>query len=241
MVEEGIAVRYCLLQGAGRVMVPYASRTGTLRNLAALRHRGWHLLVSAAGEWRSEGFNYAIDNGAFTAFLEYQAGKRAQNLLDLDLFERCIDRMGGKADWILLPDIVGEGEASLALSIEWAPRVRARKGLQNVPLYLAVQDGMEAGELHNRVLEFLLSGAVQGIFVGGSTEWKLSTILFWGKIARRFSLKLHVGRVNTTKRISLCAAAGAHSFDGTSATMFSVNLPKLDGARRQPDMFVGEH
>lgn len=52
-------------------MIAYASRTGTRRNLDALRGAGWRLLVSATGVHRHEGFRYAIDNGAWTA---YQAG-----------------------------------------------------------------------------------------------------------------------------------------------------------------------
>lgn len=39
-------------------MVSYASRTGTRRNLAAMRGAGWRLLVSAAGVLRTEGFEH---------------------------------------------------------------------------------------------------------------------------------------------------------------------------------------
>jgi hypothetical protein len=45
-------------------MAGYASRTGTRRNLAALRDAGWRLLVSAEAELRTEGMRYALDNGA---------------------------------------------------------------------------------------------------------------------------------------------------------------------------------
>lgn len=220
-------------------MIAYASRTGTIRNLDALKARGWRLLVSASGEIRTEGMPYAIDNGAFRAWLEWKAGRQPVNLLDVDRFVRAVDQLGAGADWIVLPDIVGEGRASLDLSISWSTRAREREGLESVPLYLAVQDGMEIDPLFTELAEFLSCGRVQGLFVGGTTEWKEATLPFWGKVARWFDLKLHVARVNTTRRISLCLAAGAHSFDGTSATMFSVNLPKLDGARRQIDLFAG--
>ncbi len=221
-------------------MIPYASRTGTIRNLDALRGRNWRLLVSATGDWRPEGFPYAIDNGAFTAFLEWKSGKRTENLLDVDLFVGCIDQLGSGADFIVAPDIVADGEKSLGLSERWLPLMRARKGLADVPIYLAVQDGMDKGDLYDRVCMLAASGAIQGIFVGGETAWKESTILFWGRFKLLYGVKLHIARVNTTRRIALCAAAEADSFDGTSATMYSVNLPKLDGARRQPDLFVGE-
>lgn len=222
-------------------MIPYASRTGTIRNLAALRAAGWHLLVTATGDHRHEGFPYAIDNGAYRAFLEFQAGRAAENMLDLELFVRLVDRMGAGADWILAPDIVGEGARSLDLSLAWVPLVRARDGAADVPILLAVQDGMESGELFARVEHAVSSRLVQGLFVGGTVGWKLSTLATWGQLRRRHGCLLHVGKVNTTKRINLCASVGATSFDGTSATMFSINLPKLDGARRQPDMFVGDY
>ena len=91
-------------------MICYASRTGTRRNLAALRSRGWRLLVSRAGVWRTEGFpQYALDNGAWA---DYQAGRD----FDEDSFERLIDKLGAKADWIVLPDIVAGGLRSLDLS-----------------------------------------------------------------------------------------------------------------------------
>jgi hypothetical protein len=53
-------------------MVGYASRTGTRRNLAALRDAHWRLLVSAKGELRTEGIRYALDNGAWSAFVQQQ-------------------------------------------------------------------------------------------------------------------------------------------------------------------------
>jgi hypothetical protein len=221
-------------------LIPYASRTGTLRNLDALRRRKWRLLISATGEWRTEGFPYALDNGAYTAWQEWKAGKRAENLLDLDLFVGLVRLLGPGADFIVLPDIVGEGAKSLALSTEWAPHVRAMPRMECVPLYLAVQDGMDQGELYERVCELAESGAIQGIFVGGETAWKESTVLFWGQFKRLYGLKLHVARVNTTRRVFLCIAADADSIDGTSATVFSVTLPKLDGAIRHRDFFAGE-
>lgn len=36
-----------------------------------------------------------------------------------------------------------------------------------------------------------------------------------------------------------CVAAGADSFDGSSASRFATTLPLLDAARRQPDLLAG--
>jgi hypothetical protein len=194
-------------------MVSYASRTGTRRNLAAMRAAGWRLLVSAKGVLRTEGMPYALDNGAWTAF---QQGEPFDELA----FGRAVDLLGESADWIVLPDIVAGGMASLEFSLRWMER------LKGIPtrLLLAVQNGMEPDDVRE-----LLSPAV-GLFVGGDTQWKLATVNTWGQLARRRNCYMHVGRVNSAKRIALCAAAGAHSVDGTSATRFEKTLAPLDAA-----------
>ncbi len=109
----------------------YASRTGTRRNLSALRAAGWRLMVSARGVLRSEGFRYALDNGAWTA---YQKGQP----FDQGAFLRALDLLGEGADFIVVPDIVAGGRQSLDFSLEWLPHLLPLR----VPLLLAVQDGM---------------------------------------------------------------------------------------------------
>lgn len=83
-----------------------------------------------------------------------------------------------------------------------------------------------------------LVGPDLGIFIGGSTEWKLATARTWGLLAIERAAWCHMGRVNSTRRIGVCLGAGIHSFDGSSASRFAVNVPKLDGARRQGDFRV---
>lgn len=53
-------------------LVGYASRTGTRRNLATLQDADWRLLVSAKGALRTEGMRYALDNGAWSAFVQQE-------------------------------------------------------------------------------------------------------------------------------------------------------------------------
>ena len=85
-------------------------------------------------------------------------------------------------------------------------------------------------------LVHIVTGRV-GIFVGGTTEWKLSTLLDWGRFAATSGCWLHVGRVNTTRRIALCAAAGADSSDGSSAVQFPSTEGKLRRASTQADLY----
>jgi hypothetical protein len=200
----------------------YASRTGTRRNLDALRDAGWGLLVSRAGAWRTEGFDhYVLDNGAWA---DFQAGRA----FDEDAFEQLVDRLGARADWIVLPDIVAGGLASLNLSIRWLNRC-----LSACPMALiAVQDGMQEADLAPLV------GHSVGVFLGGSTEWKLANMLRWGVFCAERGVHYHVARVNTERRIWLAAASGADSIDGSSATRYAVTLPMLDRAMRQEDLFA---
>jgi len=198
-------------------MVAYASRTGTKRNLAALRAAGWRLMVSAKGRHRTEGFPYALDNGAWWA---HQTGLPFDSVAFWEVYRR----FGDGADFVVLPDIVGGGLRSLVFSLRWRARMEWR-----CPQLLAVQDGMTPA----LVATFVDVGPDLGIFVGGTTEWKERTLPAWGKLAKARGAYLHVGRVNTARRIELCALVGAHSFDGSSASRYVATLPLLDGARRK--------
>ncbi len=204
-------------------MIGYASRTGTRRNLDALRRAGWRLMVSAKGPLRPERFRYALDNGAWTAF---QRGEP----FDVPAFEKAVALLGPGADWIVLPDIVAGGLASLRFSLGWLEALRDRPKLRGARYLLAVQNGMEPPHIASLV------GPEISIFVGGDTPWKLATMVAWARLAHECGATCHVGRVNTVRRIRLCAAAGADSFDGSGVSRFASALPPLDLARRQPDI-----
>jgi hypothetical protein len=166
---------------------------------------------------RAEGFPYVIDNGAWTAFKQGRP-------FDPDPFLRLLDKMGADADWVVVPDVVDGGLESLAMSVEWLPRLR---GLR---LMIPVQDRMEDADLAP-----LLSPDV-GIFIGGTDAWKEATAARWAQLARRHGARCHMGRVNSIRRIIVASAAGCDSFDGSGPSRFSMELPKLDGARRQQSM-----
>jgi hypothetical protein len=95
------------------------------------------------------------------------------------------------------------------------------------------KDGMEESD----VRPFL--GERVGLFVGGSTAWKLATLAQWARLGREVGCWVHVGRVNSSRRIAACAGVGATSFDGTSVSRFAKTLRPLDAARRQLSLGVG--
>lgn len=202
-------------------MIAYASRTGTRRNLRALHAAGWRQLV-APGQRPTWTRGWMLDNGAWSA---HQHGKR----LDEAAFLRHLVAWGRHADMVVAPDIVAGGRESLTMSMRWhfACAYNCRRVL------VAVQDGIEASDLDDVPL-----GHRTGIFVGGTTAWKLATLRQWGELARRRGCWLHVGRVNSSRRIRMCQDAGAHSFDGTGPTRFAAVVARLDPALRQGHLFA---
>ena len=186
---------------------------------------GWGLLVSRAGEWRTEGFEDVVgDNGAWA---DFQAGRG----FDEDGFERFLDWFAAQPvapQWIVLPDIVAGGLKSLELSLRYQNRCLAITPL----VLIAVQDGMRPADLEPLV------GRNVGVFLGGSTGWKLDTMAHWGSFCAERGIYYHVARVNTERRIWMAVAAGADSVDGSSGSRFASTIPMLNRALHQQDLFA---
>jgi len=202
-------------------MIPYASRTGTKTTLAALRAAGWGLLVSATGVQSREGFDvWCLDNGAWTA---HQTGQE----WDANLFTKLCDKLGDGAQFVVVPDIVGGGLDSLQLSLSWLPSLDhvAQRRL------IAVQDGMVPDDVRPYLNERV------GVFVGGTTDWKINSMPAWGKLAKVTNTYLHIGRVNTSRRIMLCKDCGADSFDGSGVSRFPSELRRLNNEVKQQYLF----
>lgn len=188
-------------------ILPYASRTGTKVNLDAMRSAGWRLLVTAGADLRTEGFaNYALDNGAWGCYTRGELFNTRRFVSAL----KWAEKQEHKPDWIVAPDLVGCGLRSLAVSRLW---------LDVLPFYssnilIPAQDGMLPGDL------LPLVGPKVGIFLGGTTPWKLETGAVWGELSKETNCWFHVGRVNSQMRLDLCRSWGAHSFDGSGASRF---------------------
>jgi hypothetical protein len=207
-------------------MIGFASHSGNKLNTATLTFHGWGVMIApSTAHPPSPGVRYAIDNGAWTAFCKKQE-------FDDRAFIRLVERHGAGADFVIVPDIVAAGMRSLDFSLSWLPR------LERFPrLLIAVQDGMNEQTIAN-VLS-LRPGL--GIFLGGSTEWKLKTMYDWGRVARSGKWYYHVGRVNTVRRIRLCEEAGADSFDGSGVTKyFEDKFDRLNAARQQRSLLRPE-
>jgi exonuclease SbcC len=158
--------------------------------------------------------------------LQAEANGLAVELDGFSATQRRADRLSDEvSQWKLLAKGLGN-DGVIALTIDDAgPALPSQ-------LLIAVQNEMQLDD----VAPYL--SPVVGIFIGGSTEWKEATAEPWGHLARRRNCHLHVGRVNSARRIHICAAAGADSFDGSGPSRFSNALPRLDRATRQPDLFA---
>lgn len=190
--------------------------------MTVMRAHGWRLLLTPDTVIRAHrqvppGWSYALDNGAWGCY-------QRDVPFDFDVFGQLVEAHGADADWVVAPDIVAGGAASLRLSLSWLPRL---PGLR----LIAVQDGMTPPDVAPHI------GPSVGIFLGGSTEWKLQTMRAWGQLAAG-RCYFHVARVNTARRIRYCQDAGADSFDGTSPSRFAVSTPKLTAAVRQQHLFT---
>lgn len=115
------------------------------------------------------------------------------------------------------PDVVGDAAATLSRSAPMLPRLREA----GYPAALAAQNGLE--HLPVPWDEF------DALFLGGDTAWKL------GQHARRLTADakahgkwVHMGRVNSRRRLQIAAHMGCDSADGTYlAHAPDQNLPRL--------------
>ncbi|EFL12651.1 predicted protein [Streptomyces sp. AA4] len=118
--------------------------------------------------------------------------------------------------WVTVPDVPFDAHATLRKFADWAPLI------PHLPLAFCVQDGAEAAGIP---FEF---PNLAGLFMAGSTEYKLSSEM--AEICRegkRRGLLIHGGRVNTRKRIRYMLSLGVvDSIDGTAFDKYrDANLP----------------
>lgn len=124
--------------------------------------------------------------------------------------------------------VVGDARGTLEQFPDWSREIREA----GYPVALVAQDGLE------QMLDQVPWPLMDALFIGGSTEWKLSD---GARIciaeARQRGKLTHMGRVNSFGRLAKAAAMLADTADGTFL-MFAprTNLPRLlswlDGVNR---------
>ena len=129
-----------------------------------------------------------------------------------------VDRYGPhRFLFAVAPDVPFDARATLAESLPWLANIRQL----GIPAAFAAQDGSEAGLIPWEEIDVL--------FLAGSTAWKV------GPAAQRLAqeasergLAVHMGRVNSRRRLRIAEAFGCSTCDGTYLAFGpDRNLPRL--------------
>lgn len=158
--------------------------------------------------------HFAIDNGCYRGF-------------DRDKFRRLLDKHYSRRHlcrWVALPDVVASARRTLEAFEHWQHIVPGWKKA------LVAQDGIE-----NLPIPW---GSLDAIFIGGSTEWKLSRhaadVIRTAKICGKW---VHVGRVNTPGRMEYFEDIGADSTDGSGLSRYTWMRQRIYDAATKPTLF----
>jgi len=147
---------------------------------------------------------WALDNGAFAAW------RRGDPEFPAEQFRTHLEwgaRQATMPVWAVVPDRVAQGPTSLDYSTEWLTGGE----LPGWPWYLAVQDGMPT----DMVRDVARATAVAGLFVGGSTEFKVSTAAMWVEVADSLGIACHWGRASRMSWATYASEIGCTSCDTT--------------------------
>jgi hypothetical protein len=157
---------------------------------------------------------FAIDNGAFGRF-------------NPEGFRKCLAKHYDRRHlcrFVAAPDVVGSARRTLEAFDFWREELpRWRKAL-------VAQDWIESLPIPWRDID--------AIFIGGSTEWKLSKhaadVIRAAVICGKW---VHVGRVNTPARFEYFEELGADSIDGTGLARYSWMREAIYRAAHEPNLF----
>lgn len=174
---------------AGRLAGMYPGRVGHLYSPNGFRQRPYAV-------------PYALDNGRF-ALMQGKEWDEPTFLAMLDSVRWYVHRGDGTRHepmFVTVPDVPGDHDATADEWERWHPQLRERMPL--MPLAFVAQDGCQA-----------IPDEADWVFVGGSTAWKWGSenIERWASCGK----PCHVGRVNGSRGLWRCHAAGVRSCDGT--------------------------
>jgi hypothetical protein len=182
------------------VTLVYLSGCAAYSRLEAQVAKGIGLMLTPLAGYRPAWIErvpaWAADTGCF----------KQGDAFDLGRYFDWLDRMGGRDTCLFAtaPDVVGNAGATWERSAPVLPELRQR-GWRAA---LVGQDGMERAPV--------LWSEFDAFFIGGSTEWKLSRAA--ADLAREAKARgkfVHMGRVNSGKRLLYAKRIGCDSADGT--------------------------
>jgi len=149
---------------------------------------------------------FFYDNGAYSDWTAGREWDEAKWLSELDAVARMAP------DFVVAPDIVAGGLDSLERSRAYLDRLDGMKP------YLVVQDGMRLENVQAAI------GGFSGVFVGGTSDWKLETGSAWVDLAHANQVPCHIGRVGTGRKVRWAIDIGADSIDSSLPLWSEGNL-----------------
>lgn len=187
------------------IVMPANASGWFFHSLARETGRLGHLYSPRAQRGPWPWFPYALDNGAFSCW------NPAENTFDDAKWETTeaawlellfwAQAAPIKPRWAIVPDVPGNGEATLKRWKKYASRVQEA----NIPLAIAVQDGINCFDVWE------LDPIPEVVCVGGTTEWKWSSVKLW---ANDFD-RVHLLRCNAPDKLDYLQDLGVESCDGT--------------------------
>jgi hypothetical protein len=215
--------------GGGVRVIRYLTGASTVGAEACAFERGIGLMIQPGNSYHLKVGRYpfwAADNGAFTRAAGGFSEERFTAMLDRPHLQEA----AASCLFVVAPDVlrvladgtvIGDALATVIRFHEWEPRIRHR----GFPVALVAQDGFEA-LIDKPIVPW---HRVDCLFIGGSTEWKLSE---GARIciveAKRRGKLTHMGRVNSFSRLARASEMLCDTADGTFL-MFApkTNLPRL--------------
>lgn len=165
------------------------------------------IVTPKQGNRLPDGVSFCADNGAFGK--GYPGDDAWWAWLQTLPADRCA--------FAVAPDVPFDAQATLAKSGPWLERIRTL----GIPAALAAQDGIESLGVPWDSFDVL--------FIGGTTEWKLGRHA--RALIREAKLRgktVHMGRVNSERRLRYAHHIGCDSADGTYVAFGpDVNLPDV--------------
>ena len=155
--------------------------------------------------------SFVYDNGAYSSYVQNKPFDEKSFLKSLkktiEYKEYC--------DFAVIPDIVAGGLKSLEFSMDWFRRLP-----RQLKWYLPIQDGM----LFEHIEKL---GGFDGLFIGGTKEWKYKYAESWVKYAHNRRLKCHIGRVGTERKVLWAEHIGADSIDSSNFAQNKIHWRQL--------------
>lgn len=143
-----------------------------------------------------KGFLWICDNGAFSG--NFNPDDFFSFLENLIPYQR-------NCHFIVSPDKYQNAKETNQMFKKYAPKIKS----MGFPVAFVAQNGQEKLKLPS-------PDQFDALFVGGSDSWKMSnsgeTVI---KAAQQMGKSVHIGRVNSLKRIRFFSVLNVDSFDGT--------------------------